>query len=70
MRVGGVKHNTGHGRANRRADRACGGYPAQSFGQGFRRHQILDDEVAGGERRRDGQAGEDFEDAQQDEIVH
>lgn len=32
--------------------------------------QILDDEVAGGERRRDGQAGEDFEDAQQDEIVH
>ena len=27
-------------------------------------------EVAGGERRRDGQAGEDFEDAQQDEIVH
>ena len=31
---------------------------------------LLDDEVAGGERRRDGQAGEDFEDAQQDEIVH
>lgn len=48
----------------------CGGHPRQSFGERARRHDILDDQVAGSEQRGDAQAGQDLHDAEDQEIAH
>lgn len=41
----------------------------QAFGERFLGHGLLDDEVAGGEHRRNGQTGEDLHQSHHDQVA-